>query len=451
MSASDVTGSVCVWTRDWLKRPPGKQLITSKGNLQKTSSADNTSRKTLTTAHFGSHISKVKGPPSGKSDASQLQRTKQRTVLGVLSENEQRGRSLSKGSQFYKCSSLSDSSQHNFLGCTSSSSHDVYVEEACEVVLAASGQEVVSDSRYRDTETGALQNEGLRLLLELSSSSCLDASLRSENDESMMSEEVLCVSDYAEEIHCHLRESELRLRSLPGYLEKHPEITSGMRAILVDWLVEVASEYKLRSETLHLAVNYLDRFLSCTTYVKRNKLQLVGTAALLVASKYEEIFPPELNDFVYITDSTYTKKQLIQMEHVLLRALAFKMAAPTTNQFLRLFMSIHSICATTECLAMYIAELSLLEIEPFLLYKPSLVAAGAYCLASYTVNKSLWPGPLCAFTGYSMADIAPCLTDLHKLHINAANHPHQAIREKYKSSKYSHVSCITSPAVLPLL
>uniref|UniRef100_A0A665VQ42 G2/mitotic-specific cyclin-B2 n=1 Tax=Echeneis naucrates TaxID=173247 RepID=A0A665VQ42_ECHNA len=399
-----------------------------------------------TTAHFGSHISKVKGPPSGKSDASQLQRTKQRTVLGVLSENEQRGRSLSKVR-------LNDADG-----------------EACEVVLAASGQEVVSDSRYRDTETGALQNEGLRLLLELSSSefslckkhlsslprcssdfafmvitqllfthagSCLDASLRSENDESMMSEEVLCVSDYAEEIHCHLRESEV---SLPGYLEKHPEITSGMRAILVDWLVEVASEYKLRSETLHLAVNYLDRFLSCTTYVKRNKLQLVGTAALLVASKYEEIFPPELNDFVYITDSTYTKKQLIQMEHVLLRALAFKMAAPTTNQFLRLFMSIHSI-----------SELSLLEIEPFLLYKPSLVAAGAYCLASYTVNKSLWPGPLCAFTGYSMADIAPCLTDLHKLHINAANHPHQAIREKYKSSKYSHVSCITSPAVLPLL
>lgn len=68
--------------------------------------------------------------------------------------------------------------------------------------------------------------------------------------------------------------------------------------------------------------------------------------------KYEEIFPPELNDFVYITDSTYTKKQLVRMEHVFLRVLAFKMAAPTTNQFLRLFMSIHSVCANTENLAL---------------------------------------------------------------------------------------------------
>ncbi|XP_023272396.1 cyclin-A1 [Seriola lalandi dorsalis] len=404
-----------------------------------------------TNAHYGSHTSKENVPPSSKMDASQVQKARQRTVLGVLSENEQRGRSLSKGSQFSKHSSISDSSQHTFLGCTSSSSYDVYVEEACEVVLAASGQEVVSDNYYRDTETAALQNEGLRLLLELSSSSCLDASMQSEKDESLMSEEVLCVSEYAEDIYRHLRESELKLKPLPGYLEKHPEITSGMRLILVDWLVEVVQEYKLRSETLHLAVNYLDRFLSCTAYVKRGKLQLVGTAALLIASKYEEIFPPELNDFVYITDSTYTKKQLVRMEHVFLRVLAFKMAAPTTNQFLRLFMSIHSVCATTENLALYVAELSLLEIEPFLQYSPSIVAAGAYCLASYTVNKSHWPESLCVFTGYTMAEIEPCVTDLHKLHISAESHPQQAVREKFKNSKYCRVSWITPPAVLPFL
>ena len=57
-----------------------------------------------------------------------------------------------------------------------------------------------------------------------------------------------------------------------------------MRVILVDWLVEVVQEYKLRSETLHLAVNYLDRFLSGTAYVRRGKLQLVGTAALMIAA-----------------------------------------------------------------------------------------------------------------------------------------------------------------------
>ncbi|XP_044079253.1 cyclin-A1 isoform X5 [Siniperca chuatsi] len=355
------------------------------------------------------------------------------------------------GSQFSKHSSISDSSQLTFLNCPSSSSYDVYVEEACEVVLAASGQEVISGSYYLDAEAAALQNEGLRLLLELSSSSCQDASMQSEQDESLMSEQLLCVSEYSEDIHRHLRESEMRFRPRPGYLEKHPEITNDMRVILVDWLVEVVQEYKLRSETLHLAVNYLDRFLSWTAYVKRGKLQLVGTAALLIAAKYEEIFPPELNEFVYITDSTYTKKQLVRMEHVFLRVLAFKMAAPTINQFLRLFMSIHSVCANTENLALYVAELSLLEIDPFLHYTPSIVAAGAYCLATYTVNKSLWPDSLYAFTGYTMAEIVPCMADLHQLYISAESRPQQATREKYKSSMYCRVSWITPPAVLPFL
>uniref|UniRef100_A0A8C4EAG5 G2/mitotic-specific cyclin-B2 n=1 Tax=Dicentrarchus labrax TaxID=13489 RepID=A0A8C4EAG5_DICLA len=448
------------------------------------------------------HSVKENIPPSSKTDALQFQRTKQRTVLGVLPENEQRGRSLSQvserrtftfqlnaaimlshfspqGSQFSKQSSISDNSQFAFLGCPSSSSYDVYVEEACEVVLAASGQEVVSNSYYLDTETAALQNQDLRLLLELSLSefvkykkhltrntccssvltkllvtpvdSCQDASMLSEPDESLTSEEVLCVFEYAEDIHRHLRESEMRFRPRPGYLEQHPEITKCMRVILVDWLVEVVQEYKLRSETLHLAVNYLDRFLSCTAYVRRGKLQLVGTAALMIAAKYEEIFPPELNEFVYTTDSTYTKKQLIRMENVFLKVLAFKMAAPTANQFLRLFISIHSVCTITENIALYVAELSLLEIDPFVQYTPSTVAAGAYCLATYTVNKSLWPDSLHAFTGYTMADIVPCLTDLHKLYISAESRPQQAIREKYKTSKHCHVSVITPPAVLPFL
>lgn len=66
-------------------------------------------------------------------------------------------------------------------------------------------------------------------------------------------------------------------------MRKQPDITSAMRAILVDWLVEVREEYKLRNETLYLAVNYLDRFLSSMS-VLRGKLQLVGTAAILLAA-----------------------------------------------------------------------------------------------------------------------------------------------------------------------
>lgn len=67
-------------------------------------------------------------------------------------------------------------------------------------------------------------------------------------------------------------------------MENHPDVTGDMRAILVNWMVEVVREYKLRSETLHLSVNYVDRFLSQTTSVRRDKLQLVGTSALMIAA-----------------------------------------------------------------------------------------------------------------------------------------------------------------------
>ncbi|XP_012734151.2 cyclin-A1 isoform X1 [Fundulus heteroclitus] len=401
-----------------------------------------------TNTHRGIPTHKENIPPSTKADACQ-HRAKQRTVLGVLSENEQRGRSLSQGSQFSKHSSVSDSSQLNGPGWPSSSSYEVYVEEACEVVLGASGQEVVSDS-CDDLEADAnpLQNEHMRLLMEFSLSSCQDMSVQSEPDEPLISRETFCF-DYAADIYRNLRESEKRFRAKPGYLERHPEITEGMRVILVDWLVEVVQEYKLGSETLHLAVNYLDRFLSCSAFIKRNKLQLVGTAVLLVAAKYEEIFPPELNEFVYITDCTYNRKQLLRMESILLKALDFKMAAPTTHQFLRLFMSIHSVCSTTENLALYIAELSLLEMDPFHQYTPSILAAGAYFLATYTIHKSHWPDSLVSFTGYTMEKILPCLTYLHKLYIRAETHPQQAVRDKYKTSKYYCVSGIPPPTALP--
>lgn len=118
------------------------------------------------------------------------------------------------------------------------------------------------------------------------------------------------VQEYAAEIHTYLRQMEVRhlklnrksavevsppvltpegvaaqVKSRPkaGYMKKQPDITNSMRAILVDWLVEVGEEYKLQNETLYLAVNYIDRFLSSMS-VLRGKLQLVGTAAMLLAS-----------------------------------------------------------------------------------------------------------------------------------------------------------------------
>jgi G2/mitotic-specific cyclin-B, other len=79
-----------------------------------------------------------------------------------------------------------------------------------------------------------------------------------------------------------------------------------MRAILVDWIIEVHLKFKLLPETLFITVSLIDRYLE-KIQIKRNNLQLVGVTAMLIATKYEEIYAPEVRDFVYITDNAYTK------------------------------------------------------------------------------------------------------------------------------------------------
>ncbi|NXG23698.1 CCNA2 protein, partial [Grallaria varia] len=288
---------------------------------------------------------------------------------------------------------------------------------------------------------------GNAMELSFDSPSIMDISITSEPEERKPN--VNNVPDYIGEIHTYLREMEVKCKPKIGYMRKQPDITNNMRAILVDWLVEVGEEYKLQNETLHLAVNYIDRFLSSMS-VLRGKLQLVGTAAMLLASKFEEIYPPEVAEFVYITDDTYTKKQVLRMEHLILKVLSFDLAAPTINQFLTQYFLHHQTDAKVESLSMYLGELSLIDADPYLKYLPSVIAAAAFLLADYTLTGQTWPESLCKVTGYTLEDIKPCLMDLHNTYLKAAQHTQQSIREKYKSTKYHEVSLIDPPETLNL-
>ncbi|PKI45906.1 hypothetical protein CRG98_033705 [Punica granatum] len=107
-----------------------------------------------------------------------------------------------------------------------------------------------------------------------------------------------------------------------------------MRAVLVDWLVEVAAEYKLLPDTLYLSISHIDRFLSLNA-LPRHKLQLLGVSSMLISSKYEEISGPHVEDFCYITDNTYTREEVVKMEADILKALKFEVGNPTIKTFLR--------------------------------------------------------------------------------------------------------------------
>jgi G2/mitotic-specific cyclin-B, other len=109
-----------------------------------------------------------------------------------------------------------------------------------------------------------------------------------------------------------------------------------MRQMLIGWLVEVHLKFKLLPETLFLTVNLIDRYTQIKQ-VSKIEYQLLGITAMLVASKYEEIYPPEIRDFIYMTDKAYTKDQVLTMERDILYSLDFKITTPSIFRFLERF------------------------------------------------------------------------------------------------------------------
>ena len=95
---------------------------------------------------------------------------------------------------------------------------------------------------------------------------------------------------------------------------RQPDLTWRMRALLIDWMLEVSAEFDLRRETFYLAYNYLDRFINKVSNIQRADFQLVGTSALYLACKTEEIFAPKIELFRAATDHGYTKDQILEIE-----------------------------------------------------------------------------------------------------------------------------------------
>lgn len=111
-----------------------------------------------------------------------------------------------------------------------------------------------------------------------------------------------------------------------------------MRLIVASWVVEVAEEFGLQQETLHLSVALLDRFLSATRGVPRGVLQLAAVAAVLVASKEQEVSHPSVGRLTAISANCFRAEDLLRMERILLDALEFRVSGPTAFTFLHLYV-----------------------------------------------------------------------------------------------------------------
>ncbi|KAI7748751.1 hypothetical protein M8C21_003130 [Ambrosia artemisiifolia] len=240
--------------------------------------------------------------------------------------------------------------------------------------------------------------------------------------------------EYVEDIYTFYKlvEDETKVHD---YMNSQPEINDKMRAILIDWLIEVHSKFELANETLYLTINIVDRFLAAET-VARRELQCVGMSAMLIASKYEEIWAPEVNDFIQISDRAYEHKHVLVMEKRILGRLEWNLTVPTPSVFLTRFIkaSVTSPEITMENMVYFYAELGMMHYG-IIKFCPSMVAAAAVYAARATMNRSpVWHETLEMHTGFTEMQVMECAQMMAGFHLLAkSDEKRKVIYRKYSS------------------
>ena len=188
---------------------------------------------------------------------------------------------------------------------------------------------------------------------------------------------------------------------------------------------------------LALSVNILDRFLSLKP-IKRDKLQLLGASCLLIASKFEEIYPPEIEDFVHISDRAFAKKDVIRMEGAILSLLKFEVSVPTSFVFMSRFTKVAACDEDTEKLAEIIVDASLLEYS-MLKYLPSVITTSAIVLAQKMLERGRWTAEMQAHTGYTQSALTPCIKDLVNVLKGGYHKRMTSLTKKYGEDKCKQI------------
>uniref|UniRef100_A0A8C5DIM7 G2/mitotic-specific cyclin-B2 n=1 Tax=Gouania willdenowi TaxID=441366 RepID=A0A8C5DIM7_GOUWI len=244
------------------------------------------------------------------------------------------------------------------------------------------------------------------------------------------SEDCYMCPEYAKDIFDYLRHREEKFM-LSDYMQTQPSLNPEMRSILVDWLVEVQENFELYHETLYLAVTITDHFLSKCP-IHKETLQLVGSTAMLLASKFEERSPPCVDDFLYICDDAYKREELIAMEANILQTLSFDISIPIPYRFLRRYAKCVSANMDTLTLARYYCEMSLMEME-LVTQRGSLLASSCLFMALLSKQLGGWSPVLQFHSGYRTSDLAPVV---RKLFVALSAPPDDKL--KAVRSKYSH-------------
>lgn len=242
----------------------------------------------------------------------------------------------------------------------------------------------------------------------------------------------LMVAEYVNEIFDYMREIELDYMPSGDYIDLHRELTWDARGVLVDWLIEIHSKFRLVPETLFLAQNIIDRFLSLRT-VSLEKLQLVGLTAMFIAAKYEEVLCPSVHNFLYVADHVYTDEEMLKAERYMLKIVKFNLSYASPMNFLRRISKADNYDIQTRTVAKFFMEISLVDYR-LLEHPPSAVAAAAVWNARLVLERGPWNPTLVHYSGYSVEELLPTA----ELMIDYCLRPvqHERFIRKYSAKKF---------------
>jgi G2/mitotic-specific cyclin 2 len=242
----------------------------------------------------------------------------------------------------------------------------------------------------------------------------------------------LMVAEYATEIFEYLRDLECKSIPNPQYMAHQDDLEWKTRGILVDWLIEVHTRFHLLPETLFLAINIIDRFLS-EKVVQLERLQLVGVTAMFIASKYEEVISPHVGNFRHVTDDGFTEAEILNAERFILQTLNYDLSYPNPMNFLRRISKADNYDIHCRTIGKYLMEIALVD-HRLMAYRPSHLAAAAMYLARLILDHGEWDETLSYYAGYTEDEIEP----VFQLMIDYLARPiiHEAFFKKYASKKF---------------
>ena len=316
------------------------------------------------------------------------------------------------------------------------------------------------NENFKNNSMIVAQNKKRRGILKLSLNDCNKNKIRIKRKSSLFSSKITdlplmkttinsnpqMVDDYFDEIYKYLKSIENSDLPKENYMKTvQKDINEKMRKILLDWLIDVHAKFKLSTETLFLTINIIDRYLSKKS-IHRKYLQLLGVTSLLIASKYEDIYPPEIKDFIFMTDNAYTKGELIKMENDILDKIKFNMTYPTSFRFLEIFKKIINLKEIDFYRCRYFIENALFDYN-CCHFSPSLIAATSIFL-NYKINKAkdkdlkYLENKILNGIQYEIKEMMPCLNTLINSikAMNDIGNKYTAIKRKFQKEEFMKIS-----------